>query len=81
MFARRSVRVSDRNGAIKAHKPQVVPIGIVVLRAVSAIHRCVVPAAVSSTAAAAAAATRVATATTTVSAAVRHDVFLSVFLG
>ena len=72
-------RIVDKNGrASKAHRPKGIPVGIVVLRAVTAISVVVVPAAVSSSAATA---TAVASTTAAVSAAVRHDVSRSVVLG
>lgn len=63
--------------ASKAHRPWGIPVGIVVLRAVTAVSIVVlVPSAVSS-----AATTATAVSTTAVSAAVRHDVSRSVVLG
>lgn len=60
--------------ASKAHRPKGIPIGIVVLRAETAVPIVVVvPAAVSATTTAAAAATAVSS-TASVTTAVRHDV-------
>jgi hypothetical protein len=63
--------------ASKAHRPWGIPVGIVVLRAVSAVSMVVVvPSAIS-----ASAATATAVSSTAVSAAVRHDVSRSVVSG
>lgn len=73
----RTGRIVDETEASKAHRPWGIPVGIVVLRAVTAVSIVVVvPAAVSP-----AATTATAVASTAVSAAVRHDVSRSVVLG
>lgn len=64
-------RKMDKNGAASAHRPLGIPIGIIVLRAKTAVPICIVPAAVSSTTAAATA-VAAAISAASVSAAVRH---------